>query len=57
MRTTEMASLVAAASLGMAFGQSGPRYNTHEPRDLTYTDSGKPMSKRAKRRARGKAKS
>jgi hypothetical protein len=32
--------------------------NRHEPRSgITYTDSGKPMSKRAKRRARGKAKS
>ena len=55
MPAGQMAALVAA-SLGMAFGSSGPRYNTHEPRDLQYTDSGKPMSKRRKRRLRAKAK-
>ena len=48
----------AALSVGysgmMNFGQS-ERYNVHESRtDIKYTDSGKALSKRRKRRLRGK---
>jgi hypothetical protein len=64
-------ALLAAASLGFGAVGYGSRSrfdsydfepepmgngNRHEPRSgITYIDSGKPMSKRAKRRARGKA--
>ncbi len=49
-----LAALGVAGASGLAFGQQ-PRYNVHEPRtDISYTDSGKPMSKRRKRRLRGK---
>jgi hypothetical protein len=49
------AGAMAMLSVGMAFSQSGPQYNAHFARnDLTYFDSGKPVSKRAKRRLRGK---
>lgn len=49
-------ALSIGGAAGFAFGP-GPT-NVHEPRnDLQYTDSGKPMSKRRKRRLRGKGKS
>lgn len=34
---------------------SEPRTNVFAPREIEYFDSGKPLSKRAQRRARGKA--
>ncbi len=49
---------IAAMSMGMSFGSaSNYTFGNHEPNpNATYTDSGKPMSKRRKRRLRGKAK-
>lgn len=45
----------ASVSLAASFvGGGSPVYCSHTPRpDQRYFDSGKPMSKRAKRRARG----
>lgn len=58
MTNIRTALAMAALSMGgagvMSFGQS-ERYNVHEPRnDIKYTDSGKALSKRRKRRLRGK---
>lgn len=55
MRITDLAS-IAAMSLGVSFGSaSNYTFSSHEANpDAKYSDSGKPVSKRRKRRLRGK---
>ena len=49
-------ALIAAASMGLGFGSAANyTFCSHEPNpNAKYTDSGKALSKRRKRRLRGK---